>query len=261
VIFATGGEAQTRWLAKHRLPIIAQPAKVRLRDWAVEHPLVAPLAEHSLRTLIGWRFARGWTLPPDAIEPLAFWDDGSPALGELIVGNGRVLVAGFSPDRRDGNWPIEGAFLPFIHRSAQYLLDARVRAPDVVARAGSSLSLPEGEGHWTAMAGSEVGATPREVHGYVTPSAPGVYEWSGPRGAKRLFVVGLSPEESDPTAMQGNPWMQLVSTEVVTKKIKTRNVLLAAEESEHQQKLWWWALVLVVLGLVIELGVSNRTAR
>jgi hypothetical protein len=261
VVFATGGENQTRWLAKHRLPIIAQPAKVRLRDWAVEHPLVAPLAEHNLRTLIGWRFVRGWTLPVDAIEPLAFWDDGSPALGELTVGNGRVLVAGFGPDRRDGNWPVEGAFLPFIHRSAQYLLDARVRAPDAVARVGSSLALSEGEGHWTAVAGSEVGGTPREVHGYVTPSAPGIYEWSGPRGAKRLFVVGLSPEESDPTAVQGTPWTQLVSTEAVTKKIKTQNVLLAAEESEHQQKLWWWALVFVILGLVIELGISNRTAR
>jgi hypothetical protein len=232
-----------------------------LRDWAVEHPLVAPLAENSLRTLIGWRFSRGWTLPVDAIEPLAFWDDGSPAFGELTVGNGRMLVAGFGPDRRDGNWPVEGAFLPFIHRSAQYLLDARVRAPDAVARVGSSLALSEGEGHWTAVAGSEVGGTPREVHGYVTPSAPGIYEGSGPRGAKRLFVVGLSPEESDPTAVQGTPWTQLVSTEAVTKKIKTQNVLLAAEESEHQQKLWWWALVFVILGLVIELGISNRTAR
>ncbi|MFT3867790.1 MAG: BatA and WFA domain-containing protein [Nibricoccus sp.] len=261
VVFATGGEAQTRWLAKHRLPIIAQPAKVRLRDWSVEHPLVAPLAEYSLRTLIGWRFARGWTLPADAIEPLAFWDDGSPALGELTVGNGRVLVAGFGPDRRDGNWPVEGAFLPFIHRSAQYLLDARVRAPDAVARVGSPLSLPEGEGHWTAVAGVEMGGKPREVHGYVTPSAPGVFEWSGPRGAKRLFVVGLSPEESDPTAVQGTPWMQLVSTEAVPKKIKAQNTLLAAEETEHQQKLWWWALVVVVFGLVIELGISNRTAR
>jgi hypothetical protein len=261
VVFATGGEAQTRWLAKHRLPIIAQPGKVRLRDWAVEHPLVAPLAENSLRTLIGWRFSRGWTLPVDAIEPLAFWDDGSPAFGELTVGNGRMLVAGFGPDRRDGNWPVEGAFLPFIHRSAQYLLDARVRAPDVVARVGSSLSLPEGEGRWRAVAGPEEGGAGREVHGYVTPSAPGVYEWSGPRGAKRFFVVGLSPEESDLTAVQGTPWRQIVSTEAVPKKIKTQNSLLAAEEAEHQQKWWWWALVAVVFFLVIELGISNRTAR
>lgn len=261
VVFATGGEAQTRWLAKHRLPIIAQPGRVRLRDWAVEHPLVAPLAERSLRALIGWRFARGWTLPQDAIEPLAFWDDGSPALGELTVGNGRVLVAGFGSDRRDGNGPLEGAFLPFVHRSAQYLLDARVRAPDAVAKVGAPLTLPEGAGQWTSVAGPEEGSPAREVHGHVMPSAPGVYEWSGPRGAKRLFVVGLSAEESDPTAVQGTPWRQLVSSEPVTKKVQRQKVLLAAEESEHQQKLWWWVLVAVVFFLVIELGLSNRTAR
>lgn len=261
VMFATGGELQSEWLSKRGLSIQALPGKARLRDWAVEHPMVAPLAERSLRNLIGWRFLRAWSLPSEAVEPLAFWDDGFAAVGELGVGNGRVVLVGFFADRRGGNWPLEGAFLPFVDRAARYLLDARVHAPEPVVQLGGVLSLPEGEGKWTALAGPESGKPARDVQGGIIPTAPGIYEWTAPHQAPRRYVVGLSPEESDPAPVQGTPWARLVSAEPLPKAAQTRNVLLAAEEAEHQQKWWWWALAAVVFLLTVELGLANRTAR
>ena len=262
LMFFNGGAAQTKWLAAHK--VVPWPAAddVRVRDWSIEHPLVAPLAERGLRNLVGWQFARGWSLPSSAVEPIAFWADGSVALGELSTGSGRVLIAGFSADRRDGDWPVEGVFVPFLHRAAAYLFKTPPRSAEAPLRVGDSIALPEGPGFWQNASDTHNAVPLHPVSGRITVSAPGVYVWSSPTGGRELYAVGLDLDESDLIPWsEGTPWLGLVSRENAAPKSTRHLSPLMAREAEQQNGLWWWCLAAAAVFLVSELSLANRTAR
>ncbi|MET0261362.1 MAG: VWA domain-containing protein, partial [Rariglobus sp.] len=262
LVMIDGSSAQLRWLAHQGIvPVARASGDARLRDWAIDHPLVAPLAQANLRSLVGWTFKRGWSLPADSVEPLASWTDGTPALGELRIGGGRVLLAGFTADRRDGDWPIAPAFVPFIHRVILHLLQNDQVAGNL-ALVGQPLALPEGDaGNWRALDGPATSRPSASVSGSLTPQAPGIYEWT--RGGERsLHAVNLPPEESDLTLWNaGTPWLQLVSEERVPPSVAVERLDLAAQDAEQQSPLWWWCFAAMALFALTELAFANRTTR
>jgi len=261
-IFLDGDAAQLHWLAAHGITPIALPeGTARIRDWAVDHPLVAPLANANLRSLVGWTFKRGWSLPADAVEPLASWSDGTPAFGELRIGAGRVLIAGFTADRRDGDWPLAPAFVPFLHHVALHLLDTGSVTGNA-AVVGQPLTLPDGPpGSWHALSGPDISNPKSQISNSLTPTAPGVYEWS--RGNERsLFAVNLPPEESDLAPWsEGTPWNQLASTEPAASSNASARINLAAQDAEQQSPLWWWCFAAMAVFALAELAFANRTSR
>jgi hypothetical protein len=264
LVFIDGSSATLAWLAAQGHAPTALVGRARVRDWVVDHPLVVPLAERGLRSLVGWEFEQGWALPAADYEPLAFWADEGIALGEMKRGAGRVLVAGFAADRRSSDWPVQSAFVPFVHRAATYLMGFGGNAREVVPRVGTALRLPEGAGRWEGLAGLTFGQVAREVNGAVTPEVPGVYAWSRPGETRRFFAVGLSPEESDLAAWaEGEPWKQLASTEKSAKPATAfaQSYSLAATEAEQQSGLWWWCFAAMALFVLTELGLANRTSR
>jgi hypothetical protein len=264
LIFLDGGPAQLAWLSARRAaPIALAWNPARIRDWTLDHPLLAPLAEHNLRSLVGWEFNQGWSLPAEAFEPLALWDDGSIGLGELRTGTGRVLVAGFSPDRREGEWPVQPAFVPFLHRCASYLLGLAASAADSPLRVGTPIELPSTTiGTWRALAGPAADSPPIPLSGNVTPTAPGVYEFTAANSPRRLYAVGLAPEESDPALWrEGTPWLSLISPEKNKVPSPETHVTASQIDTEKQSPLWWWAFAAMALFTLAELGLANRTAR
>ena len=262
VVFVNGGPAQTKWLAAAGIKV--QPLKetdgLELRDWAMEHPLVTGLAAHRVSALLGWTFRRGWALPLDRVEPVALWSETAAAMGEASVGRGRLLLCGFTADRRDGEWPTRETFVPFVHRAVAYLFGAEASAAAKPAQVGEVLALPADAGQWRAVAGPAVGENVVSVAGSVTPTAPGVYEFTS--GAERkLFAVNLAPEESDPTLWNdGTPWLALESHARAPAAARMA-VALGAEEAERKSPLWWWLIAIVALCALAELGVANRTSR
>lgn len=264
LIFPTGGPAQARWLAGRQVAPTPVAGDARIRDWSVEHPLVAPLAERGLRSLVGWQFSRGWSLPANAVEPLAFWSDGSPALGEFSAGKGRVLLAGFSPDRRDGDWPVGAAFVPFLHRAALHLLKTQPGAAEAPHQVGMPIVLPEGAGAWQRLSEAKLaGDLPvKMISQRVVPAAPGVFEWKPANGTRRLYAVNVPAEESDLTPWrEGTPWLGLAGEGLPPRRLNERAVVLAAQQSEQQSRLWWWCLALAAVFLLSELSLANRTSR
>lgn len=255
LLFFDGAPAQRAWLGTHGaapVPLAATPAQ--LRDWTLDHPLIAPLAEHNLGSFVGWSYKRAWSLPANAVEPLAFWADGTIALGELRIGSGRVLVAGFSSDRRDGDWPLQPAFVPFLHRAAIYLLGQAAASTDAPLRVGTALPATPTPGTWLAL------AEPTTTLTHVFPR-PGVYAFTAPGSPRRLYAVGLAPEESDPALWtNGTPWLGFTATEK-TPAPSTRAVAPPPPDSENQSALWWWALAAMALFSLGELILANRTAR
>ncbi|MFA5124093.1 VWA domain-containing protein, partial [Zavarzinia sp.] len=256
--------AASDWWSRHGIALTPAGTKTeppRLREWAPEHALVAPLARHGLRGLVDWRFRQAWALPRAATEPIAFWNDDSVAIGEARVANGRMLLCGFSADRRDGDWPVEGAFVPFLHRSIRYLMESGAReAPMPEFSVGEPIALPGGSGSWRALAGPARDEPPRQVEHAVTPAAPGIYTLEREAGAA-LWAVNLAREESDLTPWSdGSPWEDLVSAAPAPDDASQRR-LLAGVEAEQKTGLWGWCLALAATVMLLELALANRTSR
>jgi hypothetical protein len=263
LILMDGSTDQLGWLSRHGVvpkPVGSGPA--RLSDWTIEHALVAPLAESSLRSLVGWTFARAWSLPADSVDPLASWVDGSPALGEVRIGAGRILLAGFSAERNDGDWPVSPAFVPFLHRAALYLLDlAQPGGTSVTARVGTPLELPAGQAGWQCLEGPASDRPALTVSESITPEAPGLYRWT--QGAHtRLYAITLPTDEGDLTPwVEGRPWEKLASTSPEPAVRLAQRSALAAADAEQRSPLWWWCFAGLGLFLLAELPLANRTTR
>jgi hypothetical protein len=266
LIFVSGGPAQTSWLANtaaikvHALKIDRTPLQVR--DWSMDHPLVAALSTHSVNELLGWEFRHAWALPVDAVDPLALWsgNEVGAALGETTGGAGRMLLCGFSADRRDGEWPVREVFVPFIHRAVAHLLGAPTGGVVKPALVSESLALPADSGEWRSIDGPTAAEPAVNVQGSVTPRAPGIYEFSS-GATKKLFAVNLTPEESDLTPWsEGAPWLELASAEK-PKVVAQAPVDLGAVEAEQRSSLWWWLVAALALVVLAEVGVANRTTR
>jgi hypothetical protein len=263
LVFVDGGLAQASWLTRE-LGVKVQPLRagdgdtpLELRDWAMDHSLVAALSAHSVTTLLGWDFSRGWALPADAVEPLALWPNGGVAIGEASLGAGHVLVCGFPADRRESDWAVREGFVPFVHRAAAYLHGTREHAKPKPLVAGESLALPAESGRWRAVDGPELGQAAETVGGTMTLRAPGVYEFTD--GSSRAsYAVNLSSEESDPAAWsEGTPWMQLDGLPANG----VRRSAAAAADAEQEGQLWWWAVAAMGVLLLAETGLANRTSR
>lgn len=265
LVFVNGGEAQRKWLASTRRivirPLKAEKEMLRVHDWAMDHPIVATLSEHRVTPLLGWDFRQGWGLPTGAVDSLALWSEDSAAIGEVQVGAGRLLLCGFPPERRDGEWPVQAAFVPFLHRAVTYLLGAQETAKALPVKVSDPLRLPVEAGNWVSLDGPAAAEPARNLASSVTPTAPGLYEFS--QGSERkFFAVNLHADESDPAAWEeGTPWTALVSTKPAAKRTDLPAVSLVALEAEQQSSLWWWAVAAIALILLAELGVANRTAR
>lgn len=266
LIFATGGPAQTAWLSQsaginvHPLKIDSTPLQVR--DWSMDHPLVTALSGHSVNGLLGWDFRRAWALPIDAVDPLALWsgNEGGVALGETTAEGGRLLLCGFTADRRDSEWPIREVFVPFVHRAVAHLLGAQTGGVVKPALVGEPIALPADSGDWRAVDGPAAASPAISVQGFVTPRAPGIYEFSAGT-TKSLFAVNLTPEESDLAPWsEGTPWLDLVSTEA-PKVVVNAPVDLAAVDAEQRSSLWWWLVAALAFVLLAEVGIANRTTR
>ncbi len=87
-----------------------------LGDIRDEHSLFAPFRA-SQGSLVAPRFYRYPRLEPAVgADILARFDDGAPAILERAVGEGRVLVVGLGLDTREGDLPLQPAFLPLMRR-------------------------------------------------------------------------------------------------------------------------------------------------
>lgn len=264
LIFVDGSGGQLAWLAEimklpaHLLKTDAETLEVR--DWSIDHPLVAGLASHSVRALLDWKFSYGCALPTELVEPLALWPEGETAIGEVNGNAGHLLICGFAADRRDSEWPAREAFVPFVHRAVAYLLGGQTGGAVRPAQVGQSLVLPAQSGTWRALAGPAAGNEVNATSGAITPTTPGVYEFSF--GAEReLFAVNLAPEESDPAAWSdGTPWLDLESDQQVI-DLPESQVALSAVEAERQGPLWWWLVAAMAVVMLAELGFANRTSR
>jgi hypothetical protein len=270
-IICDGSLAQTAWLATRGAVVAplrpAAGARLKLRDFQLDHPLFAPFNGHSITPLLAPTFHRGWSLRGDTVEPIARWSDRTIAIAEVPTGGGRLLITGFGETRADSTFPIEAAYVPFVKQAVIWLAQNQMASP-LGCRVGDTLALP-GAGTWRAV------LTPKtvpstEVNGYVTPTVPGIYAFEQPNLPKRFYAVNVDTLESDLS-----PWptpadfARLILKEPekagpAPAKVAGKSLLPPADavidsELVDERLAWWWLLLAAIVVLFLELALSNRT--
>lgn len=260
-----GSPEQIAWLAKQGVGVasVKLPAgsRLKLRDLALEHPLFASFAGHSLAPVLAPSFRRGWTLQSEELEPLARWNDRTVAIAEVALLGGRILVTGFGDTRSDSTFPVEAGYVPFVHQAVNWLAESQSVAP-IGGRVGETLLLP-GAGTWRSVLTPE-NVAPTEANSHVTPTVPGLYLFEQPDRPKRYYAVNLDPAESDLT-----PWptpqdfARIVRTENAG---DAKSLPVAASSAPayaaglfDERHAWWWLMVAAVFLLLVELTIANRT--
>ena len=164
--------------------------------------------------------AAALSAPPGAAV-VARYSDGSPALVEEQVGDGRVLVFASDLNHRWNDFPLQPAFVPFMHETLRYLAAAqRPRAEYLVGDIPGSAGL-----------------------------AAGVVQRSG-----RRVAVNVDTRESDPAAVTADAFGAGVAR---LKVAAAQRVTSDTRDREDGQRLWQFALLAMVASLAAE-GVIGR---
>jgi hypothetical protein len=166
-------------------------------------------------------FARAVRItPPAGANVIARYSDGSPALVEERTTGGRVMVFGSDLNYRWNDFPLQPAFVPFIHETVRYLASPRTSRSDYLV--------------------GELQAA----------SAPGVVDLQG-----RRVAVNPDPRESDPTRMAAETFQSGISrlNAAAAQVAESR-----AQQQEDRQFLWWYGLLCMVVSLAAEGAIGRR---
>ena len=229
-----------------------------IADMDRRHPVLLPLGSDW-----GVRFEGYWaaTAGPDA-DVLMQFDNGSPALLERAVGQGRVLLFASSLDTEWNNLPLQGLYLPFAHESLRYLAQATEK--ERAYRIGDVIDLASAAAEDATLTVTDAtGAVTQLVPGSRTLTAASNGFLSIDDGATvQFYAVNPDPEESSLERIAPSTLQDSV-TNAETEPLQSEQVRTAqlVAEIEGPQRVWWWLMLLVMLMLLAETRVANTTYR
>jgi aerotolerance regulator-like protein/VWA domain-containing protein len=234
------------------------------------HPLFAPFADPRFSDFTKVHFWKYRRLDPTTIPAarvLAKFDSGDPALLEVPVGKGRMLIltSGWQP--QDSQLALSTKFVPLL-----YSLLEQSGLPDSAPleyRIGDTVPLGR-------LAGTEAGPIKVQLPdnsqlnlsgsdtNFSQTMVPGIYSVTSSQPPRR-FAVNLDPAESrtgplppDELERLGVPMAR--TTPSVDRQFE-RTVRLQSAQLESRQKLWRW-LILGALGVLLaETWLAGWTAR
>ena len=245
---------------------------------AFDHPLFAPLAGPQFNDFTKIRFwkhrkATDADRAFAAGKILARFDDGDPAIVEIPVGEGRVVVftSGWSPS--DSQLARSSKFVPLMaslldRRGGPSGDPPRYRIGDRVALVDLGFPAPGGPAVEVRQPDGKVIPLEPGTATFAATDAPGVYSARpiGPdAGPPRLFAVNLDPSESR-TAPLGREVLQQLGAKLAGDAERAR---LDAEalrqmqtaELEGRQKLWRWLVLAAIALLIGETWLAGRVDR
>ena len=256
-------------------------------------PLFAPFADPRFSDFAHIHFwkHRRLEIPVAAnARVLAKFDDGSPALAQIPVGKGNLLVLASGWNPADSQFAVSSKFPPLIQTlldwsgaatpaRSQFLTGDAIPSPGSagvspasssspanVQHAGEPPALLSGNVEWQKPDGKKetlAAGTP-----FTGTDSPGFYVATF-GGKERRFAVNLSLDESrtapsspDELARLGVPLQ--TGTEVPVARTQERQRHLQQAELENRQKLWRWLIVFVLavtFGEIILGGWLSRRAK
>lgn len=233
-------------LEVHPLTSVAYALMV---DLDYKHPLFAPFADPRFADFTRIRFWKPWKINASEIEGarvLAKFDTGTPALLEVPIGKGRVLLwaAGWRPE--DSQLALSTKFVPLLYT----VLEQSGAPPEAPAQyfAGDAAIPPLAGASTNDPAGVE----------------PGLYQLAGTDASVRV-AVNLEPAESRTAPVTIDELERLgVPVKASIQLANTRaaaQVRLANTQLENQQKIWRWIILATICVLFVEIWLSGRASR
>ncbi len=234
------------------------------------HPLFAEFADplYSDFTKINvWKYRR---LGVDAIpgaRVLARFDQGDPAIVEVPVASGRLLLMLTTWSREDSNLAqVTSKFIPLLYDMLDLggAIPAQVVQYSVNDPIPLALVAPGGEAFTVTPPDGPVEAVAAGATAFARTKQPGIYKLTA--GAKTARVsVNLDVAESRTSPMP----MDLLERYGAPGEAKTvdatrtakREALLQSNEAEGRQKLWRWFIAGTLLVLLIETAIAGWTDR
>lgn len=231
------------------------------------HPLFAPFADprySDFSQIHFWKHRRVEFPATAKVRVLARFDDDSPALAQIPIGQGNLIVLASGWNPADSQFAVSSKFPPFM----QTLLDwSGAAAParfqfstgDLIpspASSGGEVQWQNPDGKTEALAAGKP---------FTQTDVPGIY--TATVGAKeRRFAVNLPLDESrtapmspDELARLGVPLETPGEFPVAPAVVSQRH--LQQTELENRQKLWRWVIVGVLAVMLGEILLSGWLAR
>jgi hypothetical protein len=244
-----------------------------LADVDLSHPLFTPFADPRFSDFTHIHFwkHRRWEIPTDAqAHVLAKFDDGSPAIAQLPVGKGTLLVLASGWNPADSQLAVSSKFPPLMQRMLdwsgassptrfQFLTGDTIPSPASASISSANTATIE----WQKPDGKKISLPAASP--FTETDTPGVYTASF-EGKGRRYAVNLPLDESrtaplDPgeLARLGVP-LQTISEVSVTKILEQKRHLQEAE-LENRQKLWRWLIAGVLAVIFWEIILGGWFAR
>ena len=209
---------------------------------------------------------------------LAWYDDGTPALVERSVGQGRVIIWSSSIDDYWTDLPTQPVFLPFVRQLARHA--GRFSDSRPWFTAGDVLDLSRHGELTTGLIANVAPGTAAPILLLVAPSgkrvrfsdttraAPllerGFYELrtqATAEGSGRPVAVNVDLAESDLAHVEPRELVAAVTATAGVSGGASGVAAGTAAERERGQRLWWYLLIGAFLVLAAETILSNRLSR
>ncbi len=241
-----------------------------LTDVNYQHPVFQPFSGPRHGDFGTVRFYRTARLDPDSTASVpARFEDGSAAVAEKPLGNGRTFLILSTFDLSWTDFPIREVFVPFLYESIDYLASRGTmlgHGTGLYRLAGEAVRLPDDAQHVDLPSGERVPTETSQAGTrlFTRTGQPGLYHVQS-EGSRHTFAVNLDTRESDFTRLDVEAFASALINPVAASPESRETETLAREardsEVERRQRLWWFlgfTLVAVVLG---ETLLANRTHR
>jgi hypothetical protein len=203
------------------------PDLYRFATWDREHPVFRPLSDPQHGDLRRVSFHHITQLKPlPASKVLASAQNGDPLVVESRLGEGKILVVASAADRDWSDWPQSRLYVPLVHQLVGYLTDR----------------LPETARIQTALADND--------------HPPGVT-----RDGHKVTLRNLDPAESEIERFSLDQFRQVFHLpepdDAKEKTVAEAGTLVP--DSQRPDELWTYVVWMLLLLLVAEIFVANRT--
>ena len=196
---------------------------------------------------------------------LARFDDGSVALAERRVGDGRVLVFTSTFDGYWNDLPVQPVFLPLVQSLARHAAGWTLQRSWETVGNVLAVSEPAARRELVAVAPSGERTRWSETDSVrsLALREQGFYELRDANSvaANRIIAVNPDATESELGAFAPDELARAVSPANAATTTLAGATTLSVAEREKRQTLWWYVLVVALLLLAAESLLSNRLSR
>jgi hypothetical protein len=231
-----------------------------------KHPLFVAFADprfSDFTKIHVWKYRRlDFSARPEA-RVLAKFDDGDPAIVEVPVGKGRVVVLATGWNTEDSQLAVSSKFVPLLYALLEW--SGGLAAPGAPQAVEENLALSAGPNEAVVVTGPTGPATtlPAGTNRF-TPLQPGIYRFEI-GGRTEVQAVNLDPVEVRTSPLPTDELERLGAPVARTKPSAVsptgQEMALQGAEAEGRQKLWRWFVVAALLFLLGESLLAGRAAR